>query len=216
MTAKWDMVVYETDHMLHSFHGSFSLSPHKREIPGFKHFLKTANPSQYPQDFYFSILWIAFLNCSPPGSLCGKIGVCLPNISLETLPGNLDIMTISDSSYFIYNAVHVLARVLHTVILEKMEMRSPEDENQPEILPWQVNLQTRGMFWAHVGLHNYFIEVQHHDYVFILKSEESGRNEQEILTLVIRNCYLFVKITGDRSGYSELFNEKLSQKPIFG
>uniref|UniRef100_H0W731 G-protein coupled receptors family 3 profile domain-containing protein n=1 Tax=Cavia porcellus TaxID=10141 RepID=H0W731_CAVPO len=162
MTAKWDMVVYETDHMLHSFHGSFSLSPHKREIPGFKHFLKTSNPSQYPQDFYFSILWIAFLNCSPPGSLCGKIGVCLPNISLETLPGNFDLMTVSDSSYFIYNAVHVLARVLHTVILEKMEMRSPEDENQPEILPWQLHPLLKKIQFINSGGHQMSFNEKRH------------------------------------------------------
>ncbi|KAM6168135.1 vomeronasal type-2 receptor 116-like [Erethizon dorsatum] len=139
MTAKWDIVVYETDHMLHSFHGSFSFSPHKGEVPGFRHFLKTSNPSQYPEDFYFSKLWLTFFDCSLPGSQCGEIGVCPPNTSLEFMPGNIDLMTLSDSSYFIYNAVYAVAHVLHKMLLEKTEVGSPEDTEQARLLPWQLH-----------------------------------------------------------------------------
>uniref|UniRef100_A0A8C0WIG3 G-protein coupled receptors family 3 profile domain-containing protein n=1 Tax=Castor canadensis TaxID=51338 RepID=A0A8C0WIG3_CASCN len=139
MTRKWDIVVYEMNHMLHSFHGSFSFSHHKGEIPGFRHFLKRVNPSQYPGDFYFSKLWLHAFQCSPVGSLCGKIGVCPPNSSLEFMPGNIDIMTISDSSYFIYNAVYAIAHVLHQMLLEKIEMGSSGHTDKPRMLPWEVN-----------------------------------------------------------------------------
>ncbi|KFO24429.1 Vomeronasal type-2 receptor 26 [Fukomys damarensis] len=139
MTAKWDIVVYEMNHMLHSFHGGFSLSPHNAEVPGLRQFLATSNPSRYPEDFYFSKLWLSFLECSPPGSFCGKIGVCSPNTSLQFLPGNIDLMTVSDSSYFIYNAVHAVAHALHQRLLEETEMCSPECAQQHRPLPWQLH-----------------------------------------------------------------------------
>uniref|UniRef100_A0A8C0WJ97 G-protein coupled receptors family 3 profile domain-containing protein n=1 Tax=Castor canadensis TaxID=51338 RepID=A0A8C0WJ97_CASCN len=152
MTRKWDIVVYEMNHMLHSFHGSFSFSHHKGEIPGFRHFLKRVNPSQYPGDFYFSKLWLHAFQCSPVGSLCGKIGVCPPNSSLEFMPGNIDIMTISDSSYFIYNAVYAIAHVLHQMLLEKIEMGSSGHTDKPRMLPWEVNKETNYM--AHYDIEN--------------------------------------------------------------
>ncbi|KFO22000.1 Vomeronasal type-2 receptor 26 [Fukomys damarensis] len=110
MTAKWDIVVYEMNHMLHSFHGGLSLSPHNVEVPGLRHFLATSNPSRYPEDFYFKFL-----------------------------PGNLDLMTVSDSSYFIYNAVHAVAHALHQRLLEETEMCSPECAQQHRPLPWQLH-----------------------------------------------------------------------------
>uniref|UniRef100_A0A8D2DLC7 G-protein coupled receptors family 3 profile domain-containing protein n=1 Tax=Sciurus vulgaris TaxID=55149 RepID=A0A8D2DLC7_SCIVU len=130
MAAKWDIVTSEMDHMLHSFHGSFSFSPHKGAIPGFQHFLKTVDPSHYPEDFYFSKLWAYSFDCSPAGSICKKYGVCQPNTSLEFMPGNMDIMTLSDSSYFVYNAVHAVAHVLHDMLLEKIEKGSLENKTQ--------------------------------------------------------------------------------------
>ncbi|XP_051690368.1 vomeronasal type-2 receptor 116-like [Oryctolagus cuniculus] len=139
MAAKWDIVVYETYHMLHSLHGGFSFSPHRGEIPGLKHFLKTVNPSKYPEDFYFSKLWLHIFNCLPDGSFCGKIGLCPPNASFEFFPGNIDMMTISDSSYFIYNAVYALAHVLHKMLLEKVDILSSGDSSQPMLLPWQLH-----------------------------------------------------------------------------
>lgn len=54
MAAKWDVVLYEMDHMHHYFQGSLSFSHQKREIPGFENFLKIINLSKYPEDLYFS------------------------------------------------------------------------------------------------------------------------------------------------------------------
>uniref|UniRef100_G1U605 G-protein coupled receptors family 3 profile domain-containing protein n=1 Tax=Oryctolagus cuniculus TaxID=9986 RepID=G1U605_RABIT len=130
MTSKWDLIISETNHMLHSFHGGFSFSPYKEEIPGLKLFVKTAKPSHYPEDFYFSKLWLFHLGCSLEGSFCGHIGTCSPNTSLEFLPGHIDLLTISDSSYLVYNAVYTVAHVLHKMILEKVEMGSPGEEGR--------------------------------------------------------------------------------------
>jgi hypothetical protein len=66
--------------------------------------------------------------------------VCPPNSSSEFIPGNIDIMTISDSSYFIYIAVYAIAHVLHQMLLEKIEMGSSGHTDKPRMLPWQVSL----------------------------------------------------------------------------
>ncbi|XP_069923720.1 vomeronasal type-2 receptor 116-like [Oryctolagus cuniculus] len=138
MAAKWEIVVHETDHMLHSFHGGFSFSHHKGEIPGLNHFVKTVDPSHYPEDFFLSQLWLHAFHCLPPGPLCGTIGVCPPNASFEFFPGHIDMLTISDSSYFIYNAVYAVTHALHKMLSEQIEKGSPGDATQPRIFPWQT------------------------------------------------------------------------------
>ncbi|XP_058527848.1 vomeronasal type-2 receptor 116-like [Ochotona princeps] len=139
MASKWDIVVYKTDHILHSLHGSFSFFPHREEIHGLKDFLKTVEPSLFPEDFYFSKLWLLHLDCSPAGSFCGRIGNCSPNASLGFLPAHIDLMTLSDSSYLVYNAVYAVAHVTHTILMEKMELGSLGEAAQPVILPWQLH-----------------------------------------------------------------------------
>lgn len=58
------------------------------------------------------------------------------------------MLTMSDSSYFIYNAVYALAHVLHNMLIQKSEMGSSEDTDQPRLLPWQVKLsQYQVMHW---------------------------------------------------------------------
>ncbi|ELW62406.1 Vomeronasal type-2 receptor 26 [Tupaia chinensis] len=136
-SPQWNHI-FTTFKIPYFFHGSLLFSNQKRKIPGFKQFLRTVNPSQYPEDFYFSKLWAHFFLCALAGSLCGKIGDCPPNSSLEFLQSYLDIMTVSDSSYFIYHAVHVVAQVLYKILLQKIEMRSPGDTDQL-ILPWQLH-----------------------------------------------------------------------------
>ncbi|XP_006170456.1 vomeronasal type-2 receptor 116 [Tupaia chinensis] len=137
-SSEWKAIMTVMAHLPYFFHGSLLFSNQKRKIPGFKQFLKTVNPSQYPEDFYFSKLWVYFFNCSLTGSLCGKLGDCPQKFFLEFLPSYLDMMTISDSSFFIYHAVHGVVQVLYKMLLQKIEMGSPGDADQP-ILPWQLH-----------------------------------------------------------------------------
>ncbi|ELV12639.1 Vomeronasal type-2 receptor 26 [Tupaia chinensis] len=48
------------------------------------------------------------------------------------------MMTTSDSSYFIYHAVHVVAQVLYKILLQKVEMGSAGNADQ-SIRPWQLH-----------------------------------------------------------------------------
>ncbi|ELW72274.1 Vomeronasal type-2 receptor 26 [Tupaia chinensis] len=137
-SSQWESVFSLIDKGQYFFHGSLLFSSQEREIPGFKQFLKTVNPSQYPEDFYFGKLWISFFSCSLPGSVCGKIGDCPSNSSLEFVPSPVDMMTVSDSSFLIYHAVYMVAQVLHEILLKKIQMESPGNVDQPVLLPWQV------------------------------------------------------------------------------
>lgn len=70
---------------------------------------------------------------------------CPPNSSLEFM-SYVDMMTVSVTSYFVYNAVYAVAQVLHEMFLVKTEMGSPGDRDKPMLLPWQINdLQKQDM-----------------------------------------------------------------------
>ncbi|ELW47249.1 Vomeronasal type-2 receptor 26 [Tupaia chinensis] len=136
----WDFVFRNSKHMLLSFHGSLSFSYRKREILGFEQYLKTLNPYQYPEDFYFTRFWRDNFNCSVTGSHCpGYIGDCPSNSSLEFMEDKTDMLSMSDSSYLIYNAVYAVAQVVHRILLEKSEMGCPGGTERPLLLPWQLH-----------------------------------------------------------------------------
>ncbi|XP_040846069.1 vomeronasal type-2 receptor 26-like, partial [Ochotona curzoniae] len=107
-----------------------------------------------------------------------KRGVCLafafklPEtktiVSLENIPGHIDMLSVSDSSYFVYNAVYAVAHALHRVFLEKEEMVFPEDTAQALILPWQLHPLLRTTQFTnnagdHVSLHKATPHQEHYD-----------------------------------------------------
>ncbi|XP_062035389.1 vomeronasal type-2 receptor 116-like [Lepus europaeus] len=144
------------------------ISAEMGEIPGLKHFVKTVDPSHYPEDFFLSQLWLHALHCLPPGSHCGTVGVCPPNASFEFFPGHIDMLTISDSSYFIYNAVYAVAHALHKMLSEQIEKGSPGDAAQPRILPWQLhpllrNIQFTNSAGEDVSFHETRHRMKHYD-----------------------------------------------------
>ena len=100
MVARGDFLLNEAYHVLHSFYGSLSFSHWKREIPSFKHFLKTVNPFQYPENFYFRSVWHQIFGYSLTGSHCEKIGDCQLNSSLEFMHEITDMMRLSQYTYF--------------------------------------------------------------------------------------------------------------------
>lgn len=127
MVARGDFLLNEAYHVLHSFYGRLSFSHQKREIPGFKHFLKIVNPSQYPENFYFRSVWHQIFGCSLIGSHCEKTGDCPLSSSLEFMHKIADMMRLSQSTYFTYNAVYAVAQALHEILLVKTEMESSGD-----------------------------------------------------------------------------------------
>ncbi|XP_060232441.1 vomeronasal type-2 receptor 116-like, partial [Meriones unguiculatus] len=133
-----ETITSEKHVLINLFSGSFSFLK-KRTIPGFKHFLEALTPSHYPGDVYVSKFWIDNFNCSPPASRCGNHKHCPVNISLKTKDKINDMITISEPSYSIWNAVYAVAYALHKMLLSKTEMGSKEDRNTDWLLPWQLH-----------------------------------------------------------------------------
>ena len=87
------------------------------------------------------------------------------------------MMTLSEPSYLIYNAVYAIAQALHERLLVKTEMGPPADADQPMLLPWKVNvLQLQVMNRQVEDIWLYFIEMQHHDHTFVSRSTGLGPN----------------------------------------
>lgn len=193
LVAKWDVVLNEVDSILHSSHGILSFSLQKRKIPGFQHFLKTVNPSQYPENFYLCIIWFKIFIHSLAGSLRGKVNDCLPNSSLEFMPMNIDVMTMSDSNYFIYNAVYAVVQTLHEMLLVTTEMGPPGNADQPMLLPWKINVLQMQVMQRQSDDILCVTEIQHHDHIFVSRSAGLGTMDGEFFHIVytyIYKCYV--------------------------
>ncbi|XP_016050199.2 vomeronasal type-2 receptor 116-like [Erinaceus europaeus] len=148
--------LYKMKNIMDLFHGSLSFSPTKRELPGFEDFVRTFNPSKYPEDFYIIQLWLDMFNCSFAGSPCGNLKVCPPNSTLEFIPGTIDLMTMSESSYIIYNAVYVVVQALHEMFLAKIEIELTSEAKRPMFLSWQLHPFLRSVeFTNNMGDHIY-------------------------------------------------------------
>ncbi|XP_037671109.1 vomeronasal type-2 receptor 116-like [Choloepus didactylus] len=138
-TSQWDFTTSEKFSMLDTFHGTLTFSHHHSEIPGFKHFLQTANPSKYPEDFYLTKFWYINFDCSVSKSDCDKLEGCVPNASLDSLPLHQFDTTMSEWSYYVYNAVYALAQSLHEMLLQQAERQSMEIGNKVKFQPWQLH-----------------------------------------------------------------------------
>ncbi|CAO2630834.1 Vomeronasal type-2 receptor 116 [Lemmus lemmus] len=130
--------IYDGQSYLDDFKGSFFFSKN-RNIPGFGHFLDALTPSQYPGDLYLQKFWTDTFYCSPPSLMCGKYKPCPMNISLKTIQKNNIVMTTSDHSFSIWNAVYAVAHALHKMLLEKTEIAPHKDTNQDWLLSWQLH-----------------------------------------------------------------------------
>ncbi|XP_060038230.1 vomeronasal type-2 receptor 116-like [Erinaceus europaeus] len=189
--------LHRVKHIMDFFHGSLSFLPQKREVPGFEDFIKTFNPSKYPEDFYLEKFWLDTFECSFSGSLCRKFKDCLPNISLEFIPGNT---IMPESSYIVYNAVHIVTRALHEMFQEETETGLTRDANIPMLLSWQLHLFLRNIQFTnsieeHISLEDQRKSVKRYDILntvsfpaahdFLVKVGEFVINGQNNQTLVL-------------------------------
>ncbi|XP_076417518.1 vomeronasal type-2 receptor 26-like isoform X2 [Peromyscus maniculatus bairdii] len=132
-----ESVFYEKNYLKDFFEGSFSFSK-KKDIPGFKPFLEALTPSWYPGDPYFHKFWIDNFYCSPPPLLCENKKPCPLNTSLKTKQ-EINVMTTSEPSVSIWNAVYAVAHTLHKMLLRTTGIGSHEDTNHDRLLPWQLH-----------------------------------------------------------------------------
>ncbi|XP_058513638.1 vomeronasal type-2 receptor 116-like [Ochotona princeps] len=136
--SRWDFPASEHNFLLHSFHGTLIFSQQHREIAGFRHFLRTASPSKYPEDIYLALFWSLVFRCSLSNADCRTLQGCPTNASLEWLTWEKFDMTLSEGSYHIYNAVHAVAHSLHKMLQHMSEEQPPGPGGKAMIPHWQL------------------------------------------------------------------------------
>ncbi|XP_003515569.1 vomeronasal type-2 receptor 116, partial [Cricetulus griseus] len=153
LNSQWDAAKFDNYFLLDALHGALIFSHHNEEIINFTDFIKTANPSKYPEDIYLHILWHSFFNCSLLRKDCKIVDNCLPNASLEFLPGNIFDMAMSEESYNVYNAVYAVAHSLHEMMLNQVQFQTHEKQKEVVFFPWQLHPFLNKQFISHVGEH---------------------------------------------------------------
>ncbi|XP_051028862.1 vomeronasal type-2 receptor 116-like isoform X2 [Acomys russatus] len=119
-TSQWDVPTSKRDFTLDSFHGTSAFAHHHGKISGFKNFVQTLNPLKYSDKYLARLKWMNF-NCEASASNCKTMKNCSTNSSLEWLVAQTFDMAFSESCYDIYNAAHVVAHVIHKMILQHLE-----------------------------------------------------------------------------------------------
>ncbi|XP_036032579.1 vomeronasal type-2 receptor 116-like [Onychomys torridus] len=139
LNSHWDHSKFDDFFLLDALHGALIFSQHNEEIDDFTDFIQKANPSKYPQDIYLHVLWHSFFNCSIFREECKIMDNCLPNASLEFLPGNIFDMAMSEESYNVYNAMYAVAHSLHEMTLNQVQFQTHGKGKEMIFFPWQLH-----------------------------------------------------------------------------
>ncbi|XP_060038235.1 vomeronasal type-2 receptor 116-like [Erinaceus europaeus] len=116
---------------------------------------------------------------------------------IEFIPGNT---IMSESTYIVYNAVHIVIRALHEMFQEETETGLTRDANIPMLLSWQLhlflrNIQFTNSIGEHISLEDQRKSVKRYDILntvsfpaahdFLVKVGEFVINGQNNQTLVL-------------------------------
>ncbi|XP_014439095.1 vomeronasal type-2 receptor 116, partial [Tupaia chinensis] len=135
-----------------------------------------------------------------------------PNSSLEFMAPAIDMMTVFESSFFVYHAVYVVAQILHEMLFQITEMGPPEDGDQPVILPWQLHpFLRKSQFMHNTGYNLSLGKKRNHDEQYGIYNLVRFPNENF-------TSWLLVKI-GDfiyRNPYDQdlIINEEMIKWPV--
>ncbi|XP_059104950.1 vomeronasal type-2 receptor 116-like [Peromyscus eremicus] len=136
--SQWDVSTDVPFFIFDPFHGSLIFAQHHAEISDFRKFIQIYKPSTYPEDHILALLWKRYFNCSFSGPDCKSLVNCLPNASLEMLPGNALEMDMSEESYNVYNSVYAVAHSLHEMTLKQVEIH-PHGNGEVNTYHWELH-----------------------------------------------------------------------------
>ncbi|XP_048191076.1 vomeronasal type-2 receptor 116-like, partial [Perognathus longimembris pacificus] len=139
LNSQWESPMRRRSLMRGSFHVHLAFSHHHPDVSGFTDFVKTVNPSKYPEDFFLARLWFLSFNCSVSESDCVTWQNCPCDASLDWLPGPIFDITMSGESYNIYNAVYAVAQALHGMLLHQTEVQTIENRKETVPSPAQLH-----------------------------------------------------------------------------
>ncbi|XP_032761018.1 vomeronasal type-2 receptor 116-like [Rattus rattus] len=139
MNSKGVGLRFPEHNVVDMFHGTLAFSHHHGEIRGFTQFMQETTPIKYPEDSVLHVLWSWYFNCSFSHSDCKIFENCVPNASLELMPGNVFEMIMTEESYNVYNAVYVIAHSLHEMILNQFQIQPQTNKDRNMLFPWQLH-----------------------------------------------------------------------------
>uniref|UniRef100_UPI002645D7D2 vomeronasal 2 receptor 41 n=1 Tax=Rattus norvegicus TaxID=10116 RepID=UPI002645D7D2 len=137
-TSQWDMIINNGKFLLNSFYGTLSFSHHYSELSGFKTFIQTAYPSNYSDDFSLGILWWVYFNCSLSLSECKDLQNCPKENIFRWLFRHHFEMSLSDTTYDLYNSMYAVAYTLQQMLLKQADTWQIDDGKEPEFDSWQM------------------------------------------------------------------------------
>ncbi|XP_061447703.1 vomeronasal type-2 receptor 26-like [Rhineura floridana] len=143
VTSHWDFKsTSEKLCDMQPFQGAISLSVHTNEPLGFRTFLQSVNPSETKENCFIQDFWETTFNCSLKISNVGdetKNG-CTGEEKLESLPIHIFEMSMTGSSYSVYNAAHTVAHALHAMHASGSKHRSwVARGNLQNLQPWKLH-----------------------------------------------------------------------------
>ncbi|XP_063094199.1 vomeronasal type-2 receptor 26-like isoform X2 [Cavia porcellus] len=141
-TLDWDIttIPFQQGPSYTYFGGGLSFSFHIEEIPGFKTFLRSVQPTKYPHDVFIQHVWSILFECL----YMNQNGImtftdCKENGTLETRPLHVWDMNTSPQSYNVYAAVNVIAWALHDLLSIRTEEEPPDNVTYVNSHPWQLH-----------------------------------------------------------------------------
>ncbi|CAH7415057.1 Vmn2r126 [Phodopus roborovskii] len=139
MNSQWDATNHAEYFMLDSFHGSFIFEHHYEEMIEFTNFIRRVNPYKYPEDNYLPKLWHLFFKCRFSELDCQLLEICQPNASLEFLPRHIFNTAMNEESFNIYKAVYAVAKSLHEMSLQQVQLQPHANGMTMVFFPWQLH-----------------------------------------------------------------------------
>ncbi|XP_053119659.1 vomeronasal type-2 receptor 26-like [Hemicordylus capensis] len=152
MTAQIDLIsyTYQRDWDIETFNGALSFAIHSSDLPGFRQFVESRNPSSTQGDGFLRDFWEQAFNCVFPNPALEKVDgdICTGKEKLQILPGPVFEMGMTGHSYSIYNAAYTLAHALHTMTSSMLQRRTVVSREELKLQTqqwWQLHPFLRGV-----------------------------------------------------------------------
>ncbi|XP_054850012.1 vomeronasal type-2 receptor 26-like [Eublepharis macularius] len=146
VTSQWNLesLTIETTWDVKTFHGALSFTVHSSQPPGFQQFLQIVRPSWMKGDGFIQEFWEQSFGCSltPSYEQEDSKEPCTGEEKLDSLPGIFFEMSMTGSSYNVYNAAYAVAHVLHAMYISRSKFKRFEVGERQEIhnlQPWQFH-----------------------------------------------------------------------------
>ncbi|KAL1765184.1 vomeronasal type-2 receptor 116-like, partial [Sigmodon hispidus] len=136
--SQFDMITVRGNFLLNSPHGTLIFSHHHSEVSGFKHFLQTVHPLNYSNEISLAKVWWSYFKCSLPLPDCNKLNNCPTKTLHKWLFRTPSGMSMSDTTYNLYNAVYAVAHSIHELLLQQVDRWSKNVEMKLEFESWKM------------------------------------------------------------------------------